>query len=78
MHRVRRLRSKLPFERNHGGTDNWGEFKQILPDDPQLGQTFGNCVALSGDYAAICAISDPTGAPGQGAAYVFGRDQGGE
>jgi hypothetical protein len=65
------------FERNLGGTDNWGESKQIIPDDPQLGQTFGNCVALSGDYAAICAISDPTGASGQGAAYVFGRNEGG-
>jgi hypothetical protein len=65
------------FERNEGGKNNWGESKKILPDDPQLGQTFGNCVALSGDYAAICAISDPTVARGQGAAYAFGRNEGG-
>ncbi len=62
------------FQRDQGGKDSWGEVTKILPNDPSPGKTFGNAVAISGDYAAISAIGDSVKAVGAGAAYIFRRD----
>ncbi len=60
------------FQRDQGGTDNWGEVKKLTASDAHRKDNFGRSVALSGDNAVV-------GAPGEGAgaAYVFERDQGG-
>lgn len=67
-------------ERNHGGTDNWGEVAKLTASDAQKDDWFGWSVAISGDTVVVGArteggLSDP--ALDTGAAYVFERDQGG-
>ena len=67
------------FERDEGGTENWGEVKKLTAPDPEAGDNFGVGVAVSGDTAVVGAIGDDAGGIGfaTGAAFVFGRDQGG-
>ena len=65
------------FQRNEGGADNWGEVKKLTASDAQAGDGFGISVAVSGDTAVVGAHSEDTGGNNAGAAYVFGRDQGG-
>jgi len=62
------------FERNLGGSDNWGEVTKILADDAGFQHLFGRVVALDGDRLAVGA----EGVPPLGAAYVFERNVGGE
>ena len=64
------------FERDQGGTDNWGEVEKLIASDPEAGASFGFSVALSGDIAIVGAPYDVSGG-GTGAAYVFSRNQGG-
>ena len=63
------------FQRDQGGTDNWGEVKKLTASDAEAGDYFGNNVAISGDTAVV-GIWDSLG-PNAGAAYVFQRDHGG-
>ncbi len=69
------------FARNLGGADNWGEVAKLTASDAQAGDQFGSSAAIAADTAIVGALSedggvgDPTS--GSGAAYVFGRDQGG-
>ncbi len=69
------------FQRDEGGADNWGEVEKLTASDAQAGDFFGISVAVSGDTAVVGANQeDAAGAgsnTGNGAAYVFGRDQGG-
>ena len=62
------------YERNQGGADNWGLVKKIVAADADLNDNFGISVAVYQDTIAVGAIGD-TG--GQGAVYLFGRDEGG-
>ena len=62
------------FERNHLGTNVWGEFKKLLPSDGAAGDKFGSAVALSGNNAIVGA---PFNSP-PGSAYVYQRNVGGE
>jgi len=69
------------FARNQGGTDNWGEVKTMRASDAQAGDGFGHAVAIDGETAVVGAYLED-GGPGDprsdaGAAYVFGRNQGG-
>ena len=50
------------------------EVKKLLASDGQAGDLFGGSVAVSGDTAIVGGTSDGANA---GAAYVFGRDEGG-
>ena len=58
------------FERDFGGTDNWGEVFRMRNDDPAHGDHFGQALDVSGDFAFV-------GAPDwgdwdlQGSAYMF-------
>ncbi len=65
------------FERDQGGADNWGEVKKLTASDAQTRDQFGVSVAVSGDTAVVGANGVDAGASFAGAAYVFGRDQGG-
>jgi spore coat protein U-like protein len=63
------------FQRNQGGTDNWGEVKQLIAADGAADDAFGYSVAISGDVVVVGAYY--AGNIQQGAAYVFYRNQGG-
>ena len=65
------------FGRDQGGVGNWGEVKKLTASDAQAGDEFGYGVAVSGDTAVVGALFEDTGGDGDGAAYVFVRDQGG-
>ncbi|MBI1293417.1 PKD domain-containing protein [bacterium] len=65
------------FQRNQGGTDNWGQVKKIQASDFQVDDNFGWSVSISGDTIVVGAPREDTGGSNVGAAYVFGRDQGG-
>ncbi len=65
------------FQRGHGGADNWGEVKKLTASDAQTGDWFGISVAVSGDTIVVGAWREDAGGTDVGAAYVFGRDQGG-
>jgi len=66
------------FERNQGGSNNWGQVKKLLASDGTIGDQFGYAVAVSGDIITVGAPVDDVGSNGdQGSAYVFARNQGG-
>jgi FG-GAP repeat len=62
------------YDRNNGGTDNWGLVTQKLSNDLAIGDNFGLAVAISGDRIIATATEHSSGA---GRAYIFGRNQGG-
>ena len=61
------------FQRDQGGTDNWGEVKKLTASDASFGVLFGHSLAISDDTAVIGSFDNA----GTGAAYVYGRDEGG-
>ena len=61
------------FGRNQGGADNWGQVKKLTAGDAAVGDSFGNSVSISGDTVVVGA----SGKNSIGAAYIFGRNQGG-
>ncbi len=65
------------FQRDEGGTNNWGEVKKLTASDAQAGDRFGWSVAISGDTAVIGAQHEDTWGSFAGAAYLLARDQGG-
>ena len=65
------------FQRNDGGTDNWGQVKKLTASDAEAFDEFGWSVAVSGDTVVVGAISERAGGLGAGAAYVFERNEGG-
>ncbi len=62
------------FERNMGGTNNWGEVKKLMASDAEGDDYFGHSVAVAGDVAVIGAFSKNNSA---GAVYIFERNAGG-
>ncbi len=62
------------FERNTGGTNEWGECKVLLPLGANQIGLFGWGIAISGDNAVVGATGTSTYSPGvsSGAAFVFG------
>ncbi len=65
------------FQRDQGGTDNWGEVKKLTASDAEAYDWFGMSVAVSGDTAVVGAPWEDAGGENAGAAYVFQQDQGG-
>ena len=65
------------FGRDQGGAGNWGEVRKLTASDAQTGDFFGASVAVSGDTAVVGAAFEDAVGSNAGAAYVFGRDQGG-
>lgn len=66
------------FERNNGGDDNWGQVKKFTSDDGQVGDFFGESVAIFGDTAVIGADGDNHTGNESGSAYIFERHSGGQ
>lgn len=54
-------------------TGGWIETQKLLASDGTGGDTFGNLVAMDGDYAVIGANHDDQNGVGAGSAYVFVR-----
>jgi len=69
------------FRRNQGGANNWGQVRIVRASDRQASDFFGRSVSISGDTLLVGAEGEDGGTlnllPGSGAAYVFGRNQGG-
>lgn len=74
------------YQKNYGGTDNWGQVKKITPTGTNArlaGDQFGYSLSLSGDLLLVGARLqgyDETGSNNQssaGAAYIFSRNSGG-
>jgi len=65
------------FQRDFGGTDNWGQVKKITPDDGAASDYFGYSVSISGDSVAVGSYQDDDNGSNSGSVYVFYRNQGG-
>ncbi|MCI0855868.1 MAG: FG-GAP repeat protein [Chloroflexi bacterium] len=65
------------FQRNQGGADNWGQVAKLTASDAAGFDFFAWSVAVDGDSVVVGAIHEDDGGDKAGAAYVFGRDQGG-
>jgi hypothetical protein len=69
------------FERDQGGTGNWGQAAKLTAGDPGFMDQFGQVVAISGSTVAVGAPYENGGdgnpIPDAGAVYIFERDQGG-
>jgi uncharacterized protein (TIGR03437 family) len=60
------------FERNKGGTDNWGQVRKLTSDGTVVNDGFGVSVSISGDTIVVGAAYN-----GPGTVYVFERNRGG-
>ena len=66
------------YERNSGGTNNWGEVKHLFASDGAAFDDFGVSVAASGDTVVVGSFFDDVGANGnQGSVYIYERNNGG-
>ena len=65
------------FERDQGGSNNWGQVKKLTALDAAGGDQFGESVAINGGVIVVGAYSNDAHGSGSGAAYLFERDQGG-
>ena len=66
--------SAYVFEKNAGGTENWGQVKELFASDGVDNDQFGLSVALSGDTLVVSAFASNSY---QGAVYIFERNAGG-
>ncbi len=65
------------FERDEGGTDNWGEVRKLTGSSTQISDEFGSSVSISQDTIVVGARLGSGPFPNAGAAYLFERDRGG-
>ena len=67
------------FQRDVGGSNNWGQLTRIAPTNLPASSQFGYAVDLEGDLLAVGAPKATlSGAnPEEGAVFLFGRNQGG-
>lgn len=65
------------FQKDQGGTDNWGQLKKIVPIDRTDGDNFGNAVSISGDLLVVAAYNDDNPDYNSGSVYIFQKDQNG-
>ena len=69
--------SAYVFERNQGGTDQWGQVKKLTASDSAIGDGFGLSVAIYGDTVTVGEPFDALFTAPPGASYVFKRNRGG-
>jgi len=62
------------FDRNFGGTNNWGQTLKLTASDAATLDTFGLSVSISGDTAIVGAQADDDTGFSSGSAYVFELD----
>jgi hypothetical protein len=65
------------FERDVGGSDNWGFVKKLTHSDAAVRDRFGYAVAITGNTIVVGAPSDDDLGLAPGAVYVFARNAGG-
>ncbi|MEE9130117.1 MAG: FG-GAP repeat protein [Phycisphaerales bacterium] len=65
------------YYRDRGGLDNWGWVATLTASDGARDDVFGWSVAVNGDLAIVGAPFENENGTNAGAAYVFGRDEGG-
>ncbi|MDM8542978.1 choice-of-anchor D domain-containing protein [Desulfococcaceae bacterium HSG9] len=68
--------SAYVFERDNGGTDNWGQTAKLTAADAAAGDNFGYSVAVSGDTAVVGAYANDDAGTESGSAYVFEKGAG--
>lgn len=66
------------FYRNQGGTDNWGEVVKLIASDAEDLDAFGGSVSIDGEYVVVGAFYEDGDENNRGAAYIFGRNSGGQ
>jgi len=66
------------FFQSEGGTDGWGQVKELVAADADDNDFFGTSVAISGDYAVVGAAGEDGSGTDRGSVYIFYRNQGGE
>lgn len=65
-------RRAVIFDRNLGGTDNWGELQKLNPLSGEVGDLFGSSLAISGGTILAGAPYATIGANKfQGSSYIF-------
>ncbi|MCD4751026.1 MAG: FG-GAP repeat protein, partial [Thermoanaerobaculales bacterium] len=65
------------FARDHGGSDTWGMVIELSSPTPTSDENFGDSLAIEGDTLIVTAPYETDAGTESGAAYVFGRNQGG-
>ncbi len=65
------------FERNQGGTNEWGQIAKLTLENGEAGDYFGVAVVLQGDTLIVGADGDDEQDLDAGAVYIFDRNQGG-
>jgi hypothetical protein len=65
------------FQRDQSGAGAWGHVAEIVAEDGQTYDYFGNAVDISGDTVVVGAYGDDDNGPVSGSGYVFQRDHGG-
>jgi hypothetical protein len=61
------------FERDAGGSGNWGQVAKLTASDGAVYDYFGTAVSISGDTVVIGADGDEDSGYGSGSAYLFER-----
>ncbi|MFT5148459.1 MAG: hypothetical protein ACI86P_001139, partial [Flavobacteriales bacterium] len=69
--------SAYVFEKDQGGTNNWGQLTKLTASDGASSDNFGYSVSISGSTALVGAYGDADNGTSSGSAYVFEKDQGG-
>lgn len=66
------------YSRHQGGTDAWGQVRKLQAPDGQVNDQFGYAVSVMSSTVLVGARYADIGTQlNRGAAYTFGRDQGG-
>ena len=67
------------FNKNQGGSNNWGLIEKVVPNNRDRNTNFGAAVSVFSEYVAVGAWTetpDPD-LSSAGSVYIFKRDQGG-
>jgi FG-GAP repeat len=70
--------SAYVFQRDWGGTNQWGQVRKLQPADGESFDQFGSRTSIYGDLAVISAGLDSDAGHYAGSVYVFHRHCGGE
>lgn len=65
------------FQRNLGGTNNWGEMTKLTASDAEDYDIFGAAVAINGDIIVVGAPQKNGTGIDRGEAYIFKQNMGG-
>ncbi len=64
------------YERNEGGSNNWGEVKKLIPSNGRAGDAFGFAVSGFDDTIAVSAYLSNENGSQSGSIYLFERNLG--